>query len=146
MTDFVIEPVFDEDGVQASSGIDFFGMEHPDSVPNSPPVGFDTGPTLADQVRRMVSIELSRAAADAGYETFEESDDFDIDDDPIDPRTPYEAVFDPPVVASPPESAENETSAKPVDSAPAGPVKNAPIGPNPLQGGNAQAGLAPSAS
>jgi len=33
----------------------------------------------------------------AGAETFEESEDFDVDDDIPDPTTPYEADFDPPI-------------------------------------------------
>lgn len=59
------------------------------------PVGFQRPPTLAEQVARLVvSREMSNAAAQRGLESFEEADDFDIPDDPIDPTTPYEASFD----------------------------------------------------
>lgn len=41
------------------------------------------------------SERLAQEAMAAGYETFEESDDFDIPDDPLDPATPYENEFEP---------------------------------------------------
>lgn len=63
------------------------------------PVGMKRPPTLAEQVARLVrSHDLARAAAAEGFETFEEADDFDIDDNPADVIfpvvTPYEADFD----------------------------------------------------
>lgn len=61
----------------------------------APPVGFKPAPSLADQIREMVRSErLAREAAEGGFETFEEADDFDVGDD-FDPRTPYEESFDP---------------------------------------------------
>lgn len=49
---------------------------------------------IGDRVREMVHAERTRLAAiEAGYETFEEADDFDVDDDTFDPKTPYEEVF-----------------------------------------------------
>jgi hypothetical protein len=50
----------------------------------------------------MIRQEVSRAAEELGDETFEEADDFDIEDDPVDPRTPYEAVFNPRPLQAPP--------------------------------------------
>lgn len=59
------------------------------------PVGFKQPEPLAVQVARLVrSEQLKMAAEQAGMETFEEADDFDIPDDPIDPTTPYEQDFD----------------------------------------------------
>lgn len=49
---------------------------------------------IGDRVREMVHAERTRLAAiEAGYETFEEADDFEVDDDSFDPKTPYEEVF-----------------------------------------------------
>jgi hypothetical protein len=91
-------PTFDEDGVQVTSGIDQDGREHPDPVPMSPPVSLGRQrDTLVDTIKRLIAEETFRQAVDAeGFETFEEAEDFDIEDDPMDPKTPYEAVFEPP--------------------------------------------------
>lgn len=71
------------------------GREIPDPVPLAPPVGWKKQPSLAEQIREMVRSEkLAQEAAAAGYETFEEADDFDIPDDPVDPTTPYERTFE----------------------------------------------------
>lgn len=95
-------PNVDIDGVQVNAELRD-GKEYGDPVPMAPPVGMSRPLTLAEQIRSMVRRELSDAAHSQGFETFEEADDFDIDDDPLDPHTPYEAVFDPP-----PPVGENE--------------------------------------
>lgn len=60
----------------------------------APPVGYVKQPSLADQIRDMVRSErLAMEMAEAGVETFEEADDFDVGDD-YDPNTPYEETFD----------------------------------------------------
>lgn len=72
------------------------GREVPDPQPVAIPAGFKRPETLAEQVRRLVRSEkLAQDAADQGFETFEESEDFEIDDDMFDPSSPYEEVFDP---------------------------------------------------
>lgn len=49
---------------------------------------------LGERVQEMIRSErMALAAVQAGYETFAESDDFDVDDDTYDPATPYEEVF-----------------------------------------------------
>lgn len=49
----------------------------------------------ADRLRDLIRSEaLARDLAKAGVETFDEADDFEIEDDPVDPQTPYEEVFD----------------------------------------------------
>lgn len=69
-----------------------------DPTPIAPPVGFKRSPSLAEQIREMVRSErLAAEVAAAGAETFEEADDFEVPDDPMDPITPYEADFDVPV-------------------------------------------------
>lgn len=74
--------------------LDKFGHEVPDPTPLSLPSGFRRPETLQEQVRRLVRTQLSQAAAEQGEETFEESEDFDVDDD-FDPSTPFEVFFDP---------------------------------------------------
>lgn len=75
--------------------IDELGREIPDPVPMAPPVGYQRQPSLTERIRDMVRSEHLRIAAlEAGQETFEEADDFEVGDD-LDPSTPYEEVFDP---------------------------------------------------
>lgn len=81
--------------------LDKNGHEIVDPKPMALPVGFKRPETLAEQVARLVrSQHLADAVAAAGYETFEEADDFDIPDDPIDPSTPYEHDFDHAAIAA----------------------------------------------
>lgn len=78
------------------------GEEMPNSTPVAPPVGFVKAPSMVDHLRAMVRSELlRREVVAAGVESFDEADDFEIADDPIDPSTPYEAVFDPEAPANP---------------------------------------------
>lgn len=76
--------------------LDEQGREIPDPRPMEIPMGFKKPETLADQVRRLIRSEkLAQLASSQEMETFEESEDFDIDDDMFDPQSPYEEVFDP---------------------------------------------------
>lgn len=110
--EFCTKPYFDEDGVQVASGIGLDGKEYPDPVPFSVPVGYVPPPDLMDMIRRMVHSEMAQTILkDAGIETIDEADDFDIEDDPLDPLTPYERVFLPP--ASPPAAAEAASAPSP---------------------------------
>lgn len=74
--------------------LDHLGREIPDPEPLVLPSGFRRPETLQEQVRRLVRTSLSLQAAEEGYETFEESEDFNVDDE-VDPSTPYEEFFDP---------------------------------------------------
>lgn len=72
----------------------FEGAEQPDPTPMSPPIGYNRQPTMIEHIRNMVrSEELRRAAAAAGAETFDEADDFDVEDDPF-PVSSFEAQDD----------------------------------------------------
>lgn len=94
--EYWLPPVFDADGVQASSGIGSDGKEYPDPVPMAPPVGYSAPPDLMTMIRSMIkSEEIRRKLDEDGFETFEEADDFDIEDDPLDPMTAYEKIFYP---------------------------------------------------
>ena len=70
------------------------GTEKLCNKPMSVPIGFKQPPTLQQQIKQMIRSEkLQMAAMEAGHETFEESEDFDIGDD-YDPTAPYELGFD----------------------------------------------------
>jgi len=69
------------------------GREKLNPKPMAPQIGYKKAPSIADRVRDMVRSERLKMEAEmAGAETFEEADDFDIPDDPIEPPTPYEMV------------------------------------------------------
>lgn len=84
-------------GKRSDDRLDFRGREIPDPTPIAPPIGYKRQPSLAEQIRAMVRSErLAQEAEQAGFETFEEADDFNVGDD-FDPHSPYENDFDPPV-------------------------------------------------
>lgn len=70
------------------------GWELLDPTPVAIPTGFKVPETMEQRVQRLTRTSMSALAAEQGYETFEESEDFNIGDD-IDPSTPYETFFDP---------------------------------------------------
>lgn len=68
--------------------------EVPDPTPMAPPLGYKPAPSIMEQVRDMVRSEQLRAAAlSAGAETFEESEDFDVEE--YEPSSQWEEQFDP---------------------------------------------------
>lgn len=71
--------------------LDRYGREIPDPTPVAPPVGYKKQPSMVDHVRALVAADLSRRAEQMGYESFEESNDFDIGDD-FEPETEYERM------------------------------------------------------
>lgn len=112
--------------------------EVPDPVPMSPPVGYRAQPSMADVVREMVRGELMRRAADeAGVESFEDADDFDVDDD-YDPSSPWEQDFD----LTPVEELRRRRAAAEAEEVAGGPQGPAGAAPSPDTG--AAPGLAPS--
>lgn len=91
VTDFVREPP-----ARLTNLFDGSRREIVSAIPVAPPVGYVEQPTLVERIRAMVRSEhLRYAATEAGYETFEDAEDYDVGDD-YEPHTPYEAVFDPP--------------------------------------------------
>lgn len=77
------------------------GKEIPSDVPMAPPVGFIKQPSMVEHMRAMVRGELLRQAAEsAGMETFDEADDFEVEDDLV-PCSGYENddQFEPKAVA-----------------------------------------------
>lgn len=67
------------------------GREVLDPTPIEVPLSFRRPLTMQEEIQRMVRQELSRAAESSGFESFEESDDFDVeDDDDLVFMSPYE--------------------------------------------------------
>lgn len=65
------------------------GREIPDQTPVEIPPHLARVVTRHEQMKAYIRAELSRLAAEEGEETFEEADDFDVDEDP-DPLSAYE--------------------------------------------------------
>lgn len=65
------------------------GFEIPDQTRVEVPLGYTAPLTMEQRLRKYVREELSRQADDGGMETFEEADDFEVDDDG-EIATPYE--------------------------------------------------------
>ena len=101
-------------------GQDLLGREIPDEVPVAPPLGYIRQPSMVEHMREMVRSELlRREALSAGFESFDEADDFDVpDEDPLEfSGYEYEAVFEPPVPDRPVRPEDD--SPKPAEPAPA---------------------------
>lgn len=78
-----------------SGRLDARGHEILDPTPMAVPAGFKKPESLAETIQRLVRRGLSDAAASQGFETFEESEDFNVEDETFDPSTPFETFFDP---------------------------------------------------
>lgn len=74
---------------------DELGREIADQRPVELPLGVRRPPSMAEMIQAAVRREMSAAAAARGQETFEEADDFEVDEDP-DPLSPYEIPVSPP--------------------------------------------------
>lgn len=129
-----VREIVSADG-EVLSSINLDGSESLDPTPMAPPVGYRRQPSLAEQIREMVRSEkLAQELAATGAETFEEADDFDVEDE-FDPSTPWENDFDPAVrdmirdgqeVISSREKAEKEAADKAATvTKPAKPAKSA---------------------
>lgn len=65
------------------------GHEIMDNTPIAVPTRFRRSLTLQEQIQLMIKRDMSRLAQQNGYETYEEADDFDVDDDP-EMKSPYQ--------------------------------------------------------
>lgn len=67
-------------------------------INNPKPVVLHTGikrpPTLQEQIHRVLRGRLSREAEQQGYETLEESQDFDVENEDTEPDTIYQVLED----------------------------------------------------
>lgn len=122
-------------------GLNAEGKQVPDPVPMAPPIGYKRQPSLSEQIRQMVQSEhLAMAAREAGMETFEEAEDFDVGDDYEQMRSPWENEFDPPL-SEIIDAGREALAAKQSQSDPAEPAGSPPgtasVPPTDGQGGSA---------
>jgi len=79
-----------------SKGLHPDGSPILDPTPLAPPIGYKKAPSMVEIVRDMVRSEkLAQAAREAGHETFEESEDFDVGDEPDVMTSPWENQYEP---------------------------------------------------
>lgn len=89
-----VKEIFSPDGeliVRVAPGEpDFY-----DPTPIAPPIGWHRQPSMHDIIAAQVrQALLDREVEDQGMETWDEADDFDVEDDPF-PQSPHEGDFDP---------------------------------------------------
>lgn len=65
------------------------GRELPDDTPVEVPLNWKRPPSLREMIQQHIRTEMSLTAQGEGMETFEEADDFEVDEDP-DPLSQYE--------------------------------------------------------
>lgn len=68
------------------------GREIPDKTPLEMPLGLKKPESMEDMIRRYVRVEASKVARHEGMETFEEADDFDMEDED-DLEDPYSVYY-----------------------------------------------------
>lgn len=109
--------------------LDDLGREIPDPRPMDPPIGYKKQQSMFEIIREATAREIALYAANREPESFEESDDFDIPDDPLDPHSQWENEFDPPwsEVKAAVEQVRAEKAAKEAEK----PLKEAPEEPRP---------------
>lgn len=66
------------------------GREYLDPTPVEWPLGVSVPESLEQKIARMVRLGVSEAADRDGFETFEEADDFDVDDPEAVPGSTHE--------------------------------------------------------
>lgn len=100
-----------------------FGQE----VPNSVPAYASVTPkplTITEQIQRLMRVELSRQAAEQGFESFDESDDFEDEEFDDGPQSGYQQMIDE-VPAPKPKKASAKVQPKVEPAADAPPDKGA---------------------
>lgn len=90
---FITEELFDKLDELATSYL----MEDGKEVNNPKPLVQTVTPkrmAINDEIRRIIRTELSRVASAQSFETFEEANDFDVDDDfeKLENKTQYEVM------------------------------------------------------
>lgn len=133
MTEKKIPPsAVNDDGEQILAFLSADGRkEIGDPVALAPPVGMTRPLTTEERFRRIIRSEhLARIADAQGADTFEEAEDFDIEDDPQPPLTAYEeALLEPPARPQAPTTSAAKKPPKTPDK-PQEEVSSPPPGPD----------------
>lgn len=110
--------------------------EENSGIPIELPVNAVRPDTVEDMIRKYIRQEFSTIHEEQGYESFDESNDFDIEDEEPDPFSAYEVremqeEYPPaePEAAESPESPSQETSAEAPPQDVEDPAKTAPRTP-----------------
>lgn len=116
----VTQELLDKLVTLTESLIDENGNEMPNPAPMEIPVGMKRPPTLQEQIQRVMRSELSQRAMEEGFETYEESIDFDVTDEfetsePDSQYTVVEEEFVEPAKPSMENEPPPEVPAEPVD-------------------------------
>lgn len=105
-----------------SAYLDENGREMLNPIPVNLGVNMERPLTLQEQIQRVLKSNLSLQAQEQGMETFEESNDFEIDDEDPDPiQSPYELqeeYLDQQVLSYPPEPEKVEPDVPDADPEP----------------------------
>lgn len=87
-------------GVQAfvrevhKTKFDAEGRELPDPTPLEVPAGQRRPETIQQMMQRLIRQDVSRAAQEHGAESFEEANDFDVDDDDMEVRATHHELHE----------------------------------------------------
>lgn len=107
-----------------------YDFEPVDDTPVSIPTRLKLPQSRTDQMREFIRREMSIQAAEQGEETFEEADDFEIDEEDT-PLTRYEMLYLEPPAEEPAPPLQNGVKAEgqPPDVPAASPEGNPPATP-----------------
>ena len=76
------DDVFEEEVPESLYGtLNDRGWEIPDPRPVEVPIGFERPESLEEKIQRMVRTHVSDFAESQGYESFDDADDFDVDEE-----------------------------------------------------------------
>lgn len=140
MTDEIyITPELAKDLTKLTHGmLDKKGREVLNPKPHVLAGGLKRPPTLQEQIQRLVRKNLSDQVAAQGHETFEEADDFDVQDDfEIEPTSKYE-MMEEEFLQPEPEPTKVEAAQQPKGGTENEPSNNIPNPSADLQSGKAQ--------
>lgn len=100
------------------------GQEIPDPTPVAMPINFRRPESLVDMMRRLIRTEVSQHAESLEAESFEEANDFDVDEENIEDRnTPYQDMgSDEELQDATPEGKEPSVAAPAAEQPPATPA------------------------
>lgn len=112
----VTPELFNELKLLGTSMIDENHHEVPCPVPEEIVVS-KRPPSLKEQMQRLIRTELSAQMSNQGMETFEESDDFEIEDDgdPLSGYEVYDMIPEVPIEQDPDKAAQPDTADKAVE-------------------------------
>lgn len=87
------------------------GQQIPDNTPVEVPINLSMPLSVPEQIARGIRLELSRQAQSRGMESFDDADDFDMDDDDL-PFSPYEIIDMKPEEVIPSEPPKDQVTSK----------------------------------